>query len=167
MQKKKIQQNRYTILAVQRAIIIDYIYHWLTCVCLSFIKQFDWKILPSAHPLMKSAHPLYIVLAWDFLFFLQPIMATTMGTLPAWKKFLQSSLKDNIAKVGTSASYASLATVTMENKPAVRTVVMRGFVGEHHSEETDCKSDLLVIITDKTSNKVEEIRNNPNTEINW
>jgi hypothetical protein len=90
-----------------------------------------------------------------------------MTMLPVWKKLLLSSLKDNIAKVGTSATYASLATVTIENKPAVRTVVMRGFVGEHHSEETGCSSDLLVVFTDKTSNKMKEIRNNPNVEINW
>lgn len=87
--------------------------------------------------------------------------------LPPWKNFLQSSLKDNIAKVGTSATYASLATVTSENKPAVRTVVMRGFAGEHHTEQTSFKSDLLVIITDGTSHKIKEIKQNPNTEINW
>ncbi|KAK4520993.1 Subunit of heteropentameric Replication factor C (RF-C) [Mucor velutinosus] len=86
---------------------------------------------------------------------------------PAWKKWLQSSLQENIAKLGTSATYASIATVKKDNTPAVRTVVMRGFVAEHHTEETGWESDLLVIITDKTSDKVEEIRNNPHTEINW
>ncbi|CEP13735.1 hypothetical protein [Parasitella parasitica] len=87
--------------------------------------------------------------------------------LPAWKKLLQSSLQENIAKSGTSATYASIATVRKDNTPAVRTVVMRGFVAEHHTEETGWASDLLLVITDKTSDKVEEIRNNPHTEINW
>lgn len=86
---------------------------------------------------------------------------------PTWKKLLQSSLQENIAKVGTSATYASIATVKKDNTPAVRTVVMRGFVAEHHTEETGWDSDLLVVITDKTSDKVEEIRNNPHTEVNW
>ncbi|KAF1806323.1 pyridoxamine 5'-phosphate oxidase-domain-containing protein [Mucor lusitanicus] len=86
---------------------------------------------------------------------------------PTWKKLLQSSLQENIAKIGTSATYASIATVKKDNTPAVRTVVMRGFVAEHHTEETGWESDLLVVITDKTSDKVEEIRNNPHTEINW
>jgi hypothetical protein len=87
--------------------------------------------------------------------------------IPAWKKLLQSSLQDNIAKSGSSATYASIATVKKDNTPAVRTVVMRGFVAEHHTEKTDWKSDLLVVITDKTSDKVKEIMNNPHTEICW
>ncbi|KAI8646599.1 pyridoxamine 5'-phosphate oxidase-domain-containing protein [Parasitella parasitica] len=87
--------------------------------------------------------------------------------LPAWKKLLKLSLQENIAKSGTSATYASIATVKKDNTPAVRTVVMRGFVAEHHTDETGWASDLLLVITDKTSDKVEEIRNNPHTEINW
>ncbi|KAI8984161.1 pyridoxamine 5'-phosphate oxidase-domain-containing protein [Mycotypha africana] len=90
-----------------------------------------------------------------------------MNITPAWKKSVQASLKTNIEKIGTSATYASLATVTEDNKPAVRTVVMRGFAGEHYKEETGWQSNLLVIITDKTSRKINEIRRNPNTEINW
>lgn len=86
---------------------------------------------------------------------------------PSWKTFLQSSLKENIEKSGLSATYASIATVRSNNTPAVRTVVMRGFVGEHHSESVGWNSDLLVVITDKRSDKINEIQQNPNTEINW
>lgn len=86
---------------------------------------------------------------------------------PSWKTFLQSSLKENIEKSGLSATYASIATVRSNNTPAVRTVVMRGFVGEHHSESVGWNSDLLVVITDKRSDKIKEIQQNPNTEINW
>lgn len=87
--------------------------------------------------------------------------------MPAWKKLLQASLKENIGKVGPSATYASIATVKKNNTPAVRTVVMRGFAAEHHSEDIGWESDLLVVITDKTSDKVKEIEANPHTEINW
>lgn len=86
---------------------------------------------------------------------------------PSWKTFLQSSLKENIEKSGLSATYASIATVRSNNTPAVRTVVMRGFVGEHHSESVGWNSDLLVVITDKRSDKIKEMQQNPNTEINW
>lgn len=94
-------------------------------------------------------------------------MSLTANSIPAWKSFLQVSLKENIEKIGSSATYASIATVRQDNTPAVRTVVMRGFVGEHHSEQVGWQSDLLVIITDKRSDKIKEIQNNPNTEINW
>ncbi|EIE86179.1 hypothetical protein RO3G_10890 [Rhizopus delemar RA 99-880] len=70
-------------------------------------------------------------------------------------------------KIGTSATYSSLATVRPDLTPAVRTVVMRGFLAEHYKEETGYKSDLLVVITDRRSRKIKEIQNNPNTEINW
>lgn len=86
---------------------------------------------------------------------------------PSWKTFLQSSLKENVEKSGLSATYASIATVRSNKTPAVRTVVMRGFVGEHHSENVGWSSDLLVITTDKRSDKIKEIQKNPNTEINW
>ncbi|KAG1271794.1 hypothetical protein G6F66_013482 [Rhizopus arrhizus] len=84
-----------------------------------------------------------------------------------WKSFLKSSLNENIEKIGTSATYSSLATVRPDLTPAVRTVVMRGFLAEHYKEETGYKSDLLVVITDRRSRKIKEIQNNPNTEINW
>lgn len=85
----------------------------------------------------------------------------------SWKSFLKSTLNQNIEKIGLSASYASLATVRLDSTPAVRTVVMRGFVAEHHKEETGLTSDLLVITTDKRTEKMKEIENNPNVEINW
>lgn len=88
-------------------------------------------------------------------------------SIPSWKSLLQSSLKENISKCGLSTTYASIATVKNNNLPAVRTVVMRGFAGEHHSENVGWNSDLLVVITDKRSDKIKEIRENPNTEINW
>ncbi|KAI9486893.1 MAG: pyridoxamine 5'-phosphate oxidase-domain-containing protein [Benjaminiella poitrasii] len=85
----------------------------------------------------------------------------------AWKKVLQTSLAENINKVGPSATYASLATITPENKPAVRTVVVRGFAGEHHAEETSWESDLLVISTNKGSHKIKELEANSNIELSW
>lgn len=84
-----------------------------------------------------------------------------------WKSLLQSSLKDNIEKVGPAATYAAMATVRHDNTPAVRTVVIRGFAGEHHTENFGWHSDLLVVITDIRSDKVKEIQENPNTELNW
>ncbi|KAG0166033.1 hypothetical protein DFQ28_007963 [Apophysomyces sp. BC1034] len=86
---------------------------------------------------------------------------------PAWKTLLVSQLKANIAQQGPSATYASLATVRANNTPANRTVVMRGFAGESHDEDTGWESDLLTVTCDKRSAKVEELQGNPNVEINW
>ncbi|KAI8341604.1 pyridoxamine 5'-phosphate oxidase-domain-containing protein [Choanephora cucurbitarum] len=87
--------------------------------------------------------------------------------VPDWKKAIQSSLQENIKKMGTSATYASLATVRENNTPAVRTVVIRGFAGEHHKEEIGWQSNILVVITKQSSAKVKELQNNPKAEINW
>ena len=87
--------------------------------------------------------------------------------VPDWKKAIQSSLQENIKKMGTSATYASLATVRENNAPAVRTVVMRGFAGEHHKEEVGWQSNVLVVITKQSSAKVKELQKNPRAEINW
>lgn len=84
-----------------------------------------------------------------------------------WKSILQSSLKDNIEKIGSSATYTAMATVRHDNTPAVRTVVTRGFAGEHYAENFGWHSDLLVIVTDIRSTKIKEIQENPNTELNW
>ncbi|KAI9282721.1 pyridoxamine 5'-phosphate oxidase-domain-containing protein [Sporodiniella umbellata] len=85
----------------------------------------------------------------------------------SWKSFLKKTLNENIEKVGMSATYASLATVKADRTPAVRTVVVRGFLAEHHKEITGYTSDLLIITTDKRSRKIQEIETNPNTEICW
>ncbi|KAG1237486.1 hypothetical protein G6F68_004276 [Rhizopus microsporus] len=97
-----------------------------------------------------------------------------LETQHAQIKQLESELDKLYQQVGRSgtvrrlsASYASLATVRLDSTPAVRTVVMRGFVAEHHKEETGLTSDLLVITTDKRTEKIKEIENNPNVEINW
>jgi len=84
-----------------------------------------------------------------------------------WKEYLLSSLKVNIEKVGVSANYVGLATVRPDLTPAVRTVVMRGFLGEHHDYNTGYSSDLLCICTAKSSNKIKEIEHNKHVEINW
>ncbi|KAI8996880.1 pyridoxamine 5'-phosphate oxidase-domain-containing protein [Pilobolus umbonatus] len=84
-----------------------------------------------------------------------------------WKRKILTALKENIEQIGLSSNYASLATVRPDNTPAVRTVVMRGFVGENHSYETGWNSDLLCITTDKYSNKIKEIQHNNHVELCW
>ncbi|KAI8090202.1 pyridoxamine 5'-phosphate oxidase-domain-containing protein [Gilbertella persicaria] len=90
-----------------------------------------------------------------------------MAKIPEWKKAIQSSLKENISKIGSSATYASLATVRENNTPAVRTIVIRGFAGEHHKEQVGWQSNILLIMTKNSSAKVKELTKNPKTEINW
>ncbi|CAO3697671.1 unnamed protein product [Rhizopus stolonifer] len=84
-----------------------------------------------------------------------------------WKSFLKTTLNENIEKIGLSATYGSLSTVRADNTPAVRTVVIRGFLAEHHKEQTGYESDMLIVTTDRRSQKIKEIENNPNTEISW
>ena len=54
--------------------------------------------------------------------------------------------------------YAQLATVRSDGRPANRTVVVRGFLGE---------SNHLSIVTDSRSKKYGEIAANPNVELCW
>jgi hypothetical protein len=87
--------------------------------------------------------------------------------MSSWKSVLKRALQTNFEKMGPSATYVSLATVRQDNTPAVRTVVIRGFAGEHHSQQTGWESDLLVVTANKKSRKMDEIANNNKTEINW
>ncbi|GAB4815297.1 hypothetical protein N2152v2_002343 [Parachlorella kessleri] len=73
-----------------------------------------------------------------------------------WKEVLQLALKRN-AKWRES-KYVQLATVRPDGKPANRTVVYRGFLGE---------TDKPTFVTDVRSHKVEEIALNPWGEVNW
>ncbi|KAI8876873.1 Septin [Backusella circina FSU 941] len=83
------------------------------------------------------------------------------------RNVVKRALQVNFEQLGPSATFVSLATVRPDNTPAVRTVVIRGFAGEHHTFQTGWESDLLVVTTNKNSRKMEEIENNNKTEINW
>ncbi|KAI8374189.1 pyridoxamine 5'-phosphate oxidase-domain-containing protein [Radiomyces spectabilis] len=91
----------------------------------------------------------------------------TMTLSPVWKKLLARQLQANIEKLGPSESYVSLATVRLDGTPANRTVVFRGFAGEHHEHDLGWESDLLTITCDQRSAKVKEIKKNPSYEVNW
>lgn len=73
---------------------------------------------------------------------------------PAWKLLLQKSVDAN--KHLKHSSYVQLATVTPEGKPANRTVVYRGFLGD---------TARVQFYTDTRSSKVEEIKHNPWAEV--
>jgi PPOX class probable FMN-dependent enzyme len=76
--------------------------------------------------------------------------------LAPWRSPLSRALDLNRSQ--PHSRYLQLATVTKEGFPANRTVVFRGFV-EH--------SDRLKIVTDRRSEKIEEIKYQPWTEICW
>jgi len=79
-----------------------------------------------------------------------------------WQAWLRSSLKGN-SKHMPYAKYVQLATVTVEGRPANRTVVFRGFLGDGTAQPTPC----LTFVTDARSGKVAEVANNPYAEVAW
>jgi hypothetical protein len=90
-----------------------------------------------------------------------------MSAANSWKTHLINSLEKNLASSGSAARFAALATVRPDKTPAVRTVVMRGFAGESSQYATGWSSNLLLLTTDKKTDKMNEIALNPNVELNW
>eukprot|EP01023_Acetabularia_acetabulum_P014193 TRINITY_DN1696_c0_g1_i2.p1 TRINITY_DN1696_c0_g1~~TRINITY_DN1696_c0_g1_i2.p1 ORF type:complete len:214 (+),score=20.65 TRINITY_DN1696_c0_g1_i2:62-643(+) len=73
-----------------------------------------------------------------------------------WKASILLSLETNRSLV--YSKYIQLATIKTNGRPANRTIVFRGFLGE---------TDNLTFTTDTRSNKVVEIAANPFGEICW
>lgn len=73
-----------------------------------------------------------------------------------WRLVLEKAIKRN--KEVTHSKYIQLATVTAQGYPANRTVVFRGFL-----ENTN----YLQIVTDKRSQKYEDLKINPVAEVCW
>ncbi|KAF8072584.1 PPOX2 [Scenedesmus sp. PABB004] len=72
-----------------------------------------------------------------------------------WKALLQKSLAQNAAP---AAKYLQLGTVRPDGRPAVRTVVFRGFLGA---------SDHLTFVTDRRSSKIADVAANRAVELCW
>lgn len=86
--------------------------------------------------------------------------------LPGWagrlKECLDQTATDPVSR------YAQLATVDSENRPHVRTVVMRGCLGELEISETTDRGRLhFWMITDRRSAKFQDIVYQPAVEIAW
>mmetsp|Transcript_2601 Transcript_2601/g.4419 ORF Transcript_2601/g.4419 Transcript_2601/m.4419 type:complete len:200 (-) Transcript_2601:298-897(-) len=82
--------------------------------------------------------------------------AAALAKSATWKERLQQSLKKNASLA--YAKYVQLATVKEDGRPANRTVVFRGFLGN---------TEDLTFITDMRSNKVQEVAGNPACEVAW
>ncbi len=76
---------------------------------------------------------------------------------PAWRAAVLSAIKKN-DKHMPYAKYFQLATVKPNGKPANRTVVYRGFLGE---------TAKVTVVTDLRSSKVEELARNAAGEFAW
>ncbi|MEA5537339.1 Npun_F5749 family FMN-dependent PPOX-type flavoprotein [Crocosphaera sp. XPORK-15E] len=76
--------------------------------------------------------------------------------LAPWRTLLSASLHRNRSQ--PSSRYLQLATVTLEGKPANRTVVFRGFLDQ---------TNQLQMITDSRSSKITQISEQPWGEICW
>jgi pyridoxamine 5'-phosphate oxidase len=79
-----------------------------------------------------------------------------MTSLAPWRQILARSLYRNRALI--YARYFQLATVRADGRPANRTVVFRGFLPD---------SNQIAIITDRRSQKIEQIEQNAKAEICW
>ncbi|GFR50131.1 hypothetical protein Agub_g12283 [Astrephomene gubernaculifera] len=76
---------------------------------------------------------------------------------PIWRSKLQASLVSN--KNLVYSRYVQLATVKADGRPANRTVVFRGFLGD--------SDDALTFVTDSRSRKIQEVACNPAAEVAW
>lgn len=86
--------------------------------------------------------------------------------LPDWASRLKDCLDQTAAD--PSSRYAQLATVDTKGHPHVRTVVMRGCLGELTSAEPTSSGRLhFWMITDRRSAKFQEILHQPAAEIAW
>ncbi|KNC97665.1 uncharacterized protein SPPG_07132 [Spizellomyces punctatus DAOM BR117] len=84
-----------------------------------------------------------------------------------WKALLQQALASNTSP---TSQWPTLATITHDYKPRVRTIVFRGFIGDTTtSSDTDRVrwEDMLVFTTDARSAKVREIVANGSGELCW
>ena len=77
-------------------------------------------------------------------------------SLSPWRSLLARNI--HLHRSQPESRYVQLATVTPRNTPANRTVVFRGFTDEYN---------CLKFITDIRSQKVLDIRHNPNAEVCW
>ena len=89
------------------------------------------------------------------------------STVPAWRAALKHALKRNGRN--PTSKYAQIATIDAETgAPRVRTVVIRGFLGEYLSAATkDTAGDALVFCTDARSGKIPDIAKDSRSEIAW
>ena len=79
----------------------------------------------------------------------------TENNIPIWRQELRSARK----KEGKSPlnRWIQLSTVTSNNEPRIRTVVFRGWR----------KESSMLIFTDSRSDKIQQLKNNPNAEVLW
>jgi PPOX class probable FMN-dependent enzyme len=78
-------------------------------------------------------------------------------TLAPWRSPLSRALHRNRSQ--PNARYVQLATLRPDGRPANRTVVFRGIL--------DDDSNALQFVTDTRSEKVDQLRQNPQTEACW
>ena len=87
---------------------------------------------------------------------LAPNSADLAAELAPWRTPLSRALHRNRAQ--PFARYLQLATVRGGGTPANRTIVFRGFRG---------KSNQLMFIADRRSEKIEQLSDNPHAEACW
>ncbi|KAJ1972139.1 hypothetical protein H4R35_004842 [Dimargaris xerosporica] len=78
---------------------------------------------------------------------------------PPWRSLLQASLKQGFDH-GPKAAYAQLATVGTDGYPRNRTIVFRGFLGEHgpHPQLTDFLAEQVITDANEKQQQLEAIQ---------
>jgi pyridoxamine 5'-phosphate oxidase len=84
-----------------------------------------------------------------------------MSELTAWRSALTAAIHRNRSLV--NSRYAQLATIGIDGRPANRTIVFRGFVDDMIPDH--CND--LKFITDRRSEKIPQIGQNPWGELCW
>ncbi|GAB4354337.1 MAG: hypothetical protein Fur0042_23310 [Cyanophyceae cyanobacterium] len=88
-----------------------------------------------------------------------------MGNLAPWRSPLARALHRNRSLI--YARYLQLATVRSDGTPANRTVVFRGFGPDQDPDPGLGGGDRLRFVTDRRSEKIDQIAANPAAEACW
>ena len=91
--------------------------------------------------------------------------STASSTAPAWRHAIKRAMKANGRN--PASKYAQVATIKRDGSPAVRTVVIRGFLDGFLDACTGRERDALVFCTDNRSAKIGEIERDERGEMAW
>ena len=91
--------------------------------------------------------------------------STASSTAPAWRHAIKRAMKANGRN--PASKYAQVATIKRDGSPAVRTVVIRGFLDGFLERCAGRECDALVFCTDNRSSKIGEIARDARGEMAW
>lgn len=84
--------------------------------------------------------------------------------LPKWHNVIESCLSQDTSR---ASRFMQLATLTLDGKPAVRTVVFRGWHYPTSVADASVANVAFTAVTDARTDKVAQVKRHPFAEICW